>query len=76
MFYSENIPPVAEKPSLVEGRYKITAEQKARLKDIEDRLNIPASCLVRMALDAFLPKIRNAGFTETGLKAGYLNGNY
>ena len=76
MFYSENVPRVAAKPALVEGRYKITETQKEQLKSLEDRLHIPASALIRMALDSFLPKISNSGFSEKGIKAGYLNGNY
>lgn len=76
MFYSENVPQTAAKPALVEGRYKITATQKERLKELEERLHIPASALIRMALDCFLPKTNNQGFTEKGIKAGYLNGNY
>lgn len=76
MFYSENVPLVAAKPDLIEGRYKITRKQKERLKELEDRLHIPASALIRMALDSFLPKINNSGFSEKGIKAGYLNGNY
>lgn len=76
MFYSENVPLIAAKPALVEGRYKITTEQKERLKELEEKLHIPASALIRMALDSFLPKTNNQGFTEKGIKAGYLNGNY
>lgn len=76
MFYDERMPQEAARVDLVEGRYKITKEQKKRLKDIEERLNIPASALIRMALDSFLPKIANAGYTEKGIRAGYLNGGY
>lgn len=76
MFYSENVPQLAAKVALVEGRYKVTKQQKQKLKELEDRLHIPASALVRMALDCFLPKTNNQGFTENGIKAGYLNGNY
>ena len=76
MFYSENMPLTTAKPVLIEGRYKITSDQKKRLKDLEERLSIPASALIRMALDSFLPKINNSGFSEKGIKAGYLNGNY
>lgn len=76
MFYTEKMPLPAAKVILVEGRYKITEIQKIKLKDLEERLNIPASTLVRMALDCFLPKITNAGYTEKGIRFGYLNGNY
>ena len=76
MFYSENVPQIAAKKALVEGRYKVTEEQKQQLKALEKRLHIPASVFVRMALDCFIPKTANQGFTEKGIKAGYLNGNY
>ena len=76
MFYNEHFPLTAAKPALIEGRYKITVSQKERLKELEEKLNIPASVLIRMALDSFLPKIKNSGFSEKGIKAGYLNGNY
>lgn len=76
MFCTDKMPLEAAKISLVEGRYKITEVQKRKLKDLEDRLNIPASTLVRMALDCFLPKVVNAGYTENGIKTGYLNGRY
>lgn len=76
MFYNENVPLRAAKPALVEGRFKITVLQKERLRDMEKRLHIPASAIIRMALDSFLPKISNSGFSEKGIKAGYLNGNY
>lgn len=70
------MPPIAERKATVEGRFKITIQQKEQLKDLEERLNIPASALVRMALDCFLPKINNFGYSEKGIKAGYLNGDY
>lgn len=76
MFYSENLPQIAAKPAIIEGRYKITAQQKDRLKELEEKLHIPLSALIRMALDSFLPKINNCGYTEKGIKAGFLNGNY
>ena len=76
MFYSENMPLVAAKPALVEGRYKTTEDQKNWLIKMETELGIPQSALIRMALSVFIPKSGNNGFTEKGIKAGYLNGNY
>lgn len=76
MFYSEKMPPLAAKPALIERRLKITKVQSDALADLEARLNIPASALVRMALDNFLPKTKNSGFTEAGIRAGYLSGKY
>jgi hypothetical protein len=76
MFYSEQCTIVAAKKPLKERRVKITVEQDNRLTELEEKINVPASVLVRMALDSFLPKIANSGFTEKGIKTGYLNGNY
>jgi len=76
MFYTENMPLISAKEALKERRLKITDKQDKQLIDLEQRLNISASSLVRMALDSFLPKIQNSGFTEKGIKAGYLNKGY
>lgn len=76
MFYNENIPQIASKPTLVEWRGRITEKQKEDLINIENEIGVPQSALVRMALDSFLPKIKNSGFTLKGIKSGYLNGNY
>jgi hypothetical protein len=76
MFYSENMTHKAEKSALTEIRVKVTLKQKEKLKDLEERLKIPASVLIRMALDSFIPKTDNCGFTERGIKAGYLNRHY
>lgn len=76
MFYSEQIPLAVDKPKLTEWRGRITENQKKMLVDFEARLNIPSSALVRMALDSFLPKLANSGFTEKGIRAGYLNKGY
>lgn len=76
MFYSENVPLIPAKPVLIEGRYKTTKEQKEQLIQLEKDLGIPQSALIRMALTVFLPAIKNNGYTEKGIKTGYLNGNY
>lgn len=76
MFYNENMPHSVAKEIHVEGRYKTTLTQKEWLVDFEKRLGVPQSALIRMALDSFIPKVSNSGFTEKGIKAGYLNGNY
>lgn len=76
MFYSEQTTHKADKSPLKERRHKLTIEQIEQLESIEERLRIPESALVRMALDSFLPKIKNSGFTENGIRAGYLNKGY
>ena len=75
MFYNENKPLEADSVKLIERRIRITEDQNEDLCDLEMRLNIPVSVLVRMALDVFLPRIDNANFTENGIRNGYLN-NY
>lgn len=62
--------------NLIEVRVRITKEQIECLEYLEQRYGIPQSSLVRMALDSFLPKIKNSGFTEAGIRSGYLNGKY
>lgn len=57
-----------DKDSLVEWRGRIKKSQLLRLKDLENRLDIPASALVRIAIDCFLPKLTNCGFKEEGIK--------
>jgi len=76
MFYNEQLPLIAAKKILKERRVKITEDQDRKLIELEAEINIPASALVRMALDCFLPKLENNGYTKKGIKAGYLNGNY
>lgn len=76
MFYNENIPLKAAKPILVEWRGRIEEKQKNQLIDFEERLGIPQAVLIRMALDTFLPKLGNSGFSEKGIRAGYLNRGY
>jgi len=57
----------AEKINLVEWRGRIEEKQKQALIDLEQRLHIPASALVRLAIDCFLPKIENMEVTEEGI---------
>lgn len=76
MFYNEDTPPIASKPVLVEWRGRITEQQKEDLINIENSTGVPQAALIRMALDTFLPKLGNSGFTEKGIRAGYLNKGY
>lgn len=76
MFYSEESTQIMSKPVLIEGRYKTTEKQKIWLREAEKELGIPQSALIRMALDSFIPKTENCGYTKRGIRNGYLNGNY
>ena len=70
MNYNRKQPEFMAKPAInyVNERFDITDEQSVRLKDYKERLNIPPSAIVRLALSCFLPKIRSDNFTEEGIK--------
>lgn len=55
----------------VTNRYKVTEEQDAILREIDSELNIPPSAIVRIALNTFLPKLRDSGFKYSGVKELY-----
>ncbi len=76
MFYTSNTPEIKAKKALVQDRFEITIEQQEKIKYMVEKLKIPKSALIRMALDSFIPKTENCGYSEAGIKAGYLNGNY
>lgn len=52
----------------VTKRYKVTKAQDDKLLEIERELNIPPSAIVRMALNTFLPKLKDGGFKYAGIK--------
>jgi len=52
----------------VTKRYKVTKAQDDKLLEIERELNIPPSAIVRMALNTFLPKLKDSGFKYAGIK--------
>lgn len=70
MSYNENMPefmtPVAI--NLVNKRFDITEKQYEKLKEIEENLKIPPSAIVRIALNCFLPKVRDENFKYGGIK--------
>lgn len=76
MNYNDLTPPQAAKKRLVERRIKITQRQDDKLKELSGRIDVPTAVLVRMAIDAFIPRLTNMGFTEKGIKNSYLNNNY
>ncbi len=55
-------------PKYVTNRYKVTDKQDEKLREIERELNIPPSAIVRIALNCFLPKIKDEGFRYSGIK--------
>lgn len=52
----------------VTKRYKVTEAQDEKLLEIERDLNIPPSAIVRLALNCFLPKLRDENFKYGGIK--------
>ena len=52
----------------VNERFDITEQQSKKLKEIKAELNIPQSAIVRLALNCFLPKVRDENFKYAGIK--------
>lgn len=73
MFYNENMPLTAATQRLIERRVKFTESQDKELINLSQRVNVPYAALIRMAVDAFIPRTGNCGFTDKGIKAGYLS---
>lgn len=70
MHYNDDLPEFMAKKAvnLVNKRIDITEEQNEKLKEIEEFLKIPPSAIVRIALDTFLPKVKNCNFKYEGVK--------
>lgn len=52
----------------VTNRYKVTQAMDSTLREIEDELNIPPSAIVRLALNCFLPKVRDSHYKYEGIR--------
>ena len=70
MSYDDNMPEFLTKYAVnyVNKRFDITDKQYNKLQEIEDELKIPPSAIVRLALNTFLPKLRDEGFKYAGIK--------
>ena len=70
MNYNKDLPEFMAKPSVnyVNERFDITVKQSEQLKEIKEQLNIPPSAIIRLALNCFLPKIRDENFKYGGIK--------
>ena len=55
----------------VTKRYKVTEEQDNKLQEIERELGISPSAIVRLALNTFLPKLKDNGFKYSGIKEAW-----
>ena len=70
MGYNDDVPEFMAKDAVnyVNKRFDITEKQYNKLKEIEEELKIPSSAIVRLALNTFLPKLRDEGFKYAGIK--------
>jgi hypothetical protein len=73
MKYNNDLPEFMVNPAVnyVNERFDITVEQSTKLKDFKERLKIPPSAIVRLALECFFPKLTNMNFKEEGIKNLY-----
>lgn len=69
MSYNNNMPEfMADRViKIVNKRFDITQDQFNQLVEIDKHLKIPPSAIVRVALNCFLPKIKNDNFTYEGI---------
>lgn len=70
MNYNDNLPEFMAKTAVnyVNERFDITESQSEKLKEIKEELKIPPSAIVRLALNCFLPKVRDENFKYAGVK--------
>lgn len=50
--------------TLVTNRYKVTEDQDRDLRNIEQRIGIAPSMIVRLALDILLPRMQNENIKD------------
>ena len=69
MNYDNMLPEFLAKKDIktVNKRFDITERQYQALSEIDEYLKIPPSAIVRIALNCFLPKIKNDNFTYEGI---------
>jgi len=70
MSYNKDVPEFMAKSAvnLVNKRFDITEKQYEKLIEIEEHLKIPPSAIVRIAIDVFLPKMKDNYFKYEGIK--------
>ena len=70
MSYNSNLPEFMSKVAIktVNKRFDITQDQYNALLDIDENLKIPPSAIMRIALNCFLPKLRDEQFKYEGIK--------
>lgn len=62
MNYNKNM--AQRETTLVTNRYKVTEDQDRELRNIEQRIGIAPSMIVRLALDILLPRIQNENIKD------------
>lgn len=69
MSYDKNVPDFLSYNAMktVNKRFDITEDQFNALSEIDTKLKIPPSAIVRLALNCFLPKIKNDNFRYEGI---------
>lgn len=70
MCYNDEVPEFMRKEAVkfVNKRFDITDAQFNALSEIDEHLKIPPSAIVRMALNCFLPKLRDEKYKYEGIK--------
>ena len=70
MSYNNNVPEFMSKNAVnyVNKRFDITETQYEKLREIEENLKIPPSAIVRLAINCFLPKVRDENFRYGGIR--------
>lgn len=69
MTYNNNLPEFMANHAVnyVNERFDITMDQSHKLREIKEQLNIPPSAIIRLALNCFLPKLKDEGFKYSGI---------
>lgn len=69
MNYNKKVPDFLSYNAMktVNKRFDITEDQFNTLSEIDTKLKIPPSAIVRLALNCFLPKIKNDNFRYEGI---------
>ncbi len=70
MSYKDNLPEFMAKiaTKTVNKRFDITEAQYQKLIEIDEYLKIPPSAIIRIALNCFLPKVKDENFRYGGIK--------
>lgn len=78
MRYSKDLPEFMAKTAVnyINERFDITEKQSLKLREIKEELGIPPSAMVRLALNIFLPKVKDENFRYGGIKQLWDNNKF